>query len=57
MQSSRSLLAIRNDNKANIDMGDSLQEILSRPAAGKRPTCQDINRPEEWKDHVIRLYF
>jgi hypothetical protein len=38
-------------------MGDSLQEILARPAAGKRPTCRDVNRPEEWKDHVIRLYF
>jgi hypothetical protein len=57
MQSSRSLSAIRHDNKANIDMGDSLQEKLARPAAGKRPTCRDVNRPEEWKDHVIRLYF
>jgi hypothetical protein len=57
MQSSRNLSAISHDNRANIDMGDSLQKILAQPAAGKRSTCQDINRPEEWKDHVIRFYF
>jgi hypothetical protein len=38
-------------------MGNSLQEILSQPATGKCPTCQDINRPKEWKDDVIQLYF
>jgi hypothetical protein len=40
-------------------MGDCLQEILDRPAAGKRPMRQRAagTQVEVWKDQVIRLYF
>ena len=41
-------------------MGDSLHDILSRPAAGKhitRNTSETEDNTKQWRDQTIRLYF
>ncbi len=58
---SRSTVQLSSDNIDNLDMGDCLQEILNRPAAGKNSVCISYGNqgssPDKWRDQTIRLYF
>lgn len=49
------------ENIINVDMGDSLQEILSQPSAGKHRECVGLaserNPEDKWIDQTIRVYF